>query len=546
MAPLPVLLCLLAAVDPPPAAASAQDPDPGAVADVLALEVDAGDGPLWARAGLAARYTLQAAIPSTLVLYDVASLSYAASAYLAPGPSQGYASGLAFVSAGWEPLSWLGFRLDVDTGLVRSQSFPATTTVCPSAASPSGLAPVGSATCDAPARYVLQTTAYGPSEITSNGQSFADEASQTAFIRQLYAEVVAGRAGAFHARLGRQRLRVADGFVYDDWGLGLDLDLDLGAIGPPFAFSASVFYPSRAWPTGTAWKYPVVAATAEWTPSLGEWVGVWGAWSRDASGDAASVLRQGLVQNQVLELLQTSPGSAAYRAASRRLAVLQNASTTGTSNLGWLGASGRLDLAGWGDVRFTLGAAFGTVGSAAGAAGGSASVPVLGWLATARLTAQPGGGWTLSPFLIWLTGDSLPSTQQILSGSGTWNGFLAISPYVTATNLFFQGGISESYADRRTSGSGVNARGVVAPGIQVGFTPGHGVDLVAKAAWLWADEASGFGGVSYGPEVDLNASWSPWRWLAVLAEADVLALGNFFPQGGVARRFIVGVNVSTP
>ena len=552
MAPLPVLLCLLAAVDTPPAAASAPGTgagDPagaGASPDVLALELESGDGPLWARAGLAARYTLQAALPSTLALYDVAALSYAASSYLAPGPAQGYASGLAFVSAGWEPLSWLGFRLDVDSGLVRSQSFPATTVVCPSATSPSGLAPVGSVTCDGQARYLLQTTTDGPSEITSNGQSFADEASQTAFIRQFYAEFTAGRAGAFHARLGRQRLRVADGFVYDDWGLGLDLDLDLGAIGPPFAFSASVFYPSRAWPTGSAWQYPVVAATAEWTPSLGEWVGIWGAWSRDATGDATAVLRQGLEENQVLELLRTSPGSAAYRAASRRLAALQNAASTGTSNLGWLGASGRLDLSGWADVRFTLGAAFGTVGSASGATGGSASVPVTGWLASARLNAQPGGGWTLSPFFVWLTGDSLPSTQQILSGSGTWSGFLAISPYITATNLFFQGGISESYADRRASGSGVNARGVVAPGIQVGFIPARGVDLVAKAAWLWADEVGGFGGSSYGPEVDLNVSWSPWRWLAVLAEADVLALGNFFPQGGLARRFIVGVNVTTP
>jgi len=56
----------------------------------------------------------------------------------------------------------------------------------------------------------------------------------------------------------------------------------------------------------------------------------------------------------------------------------------------------------------------------------------------------------LSPFFAWLTGDSPPSSQQIASGSGTWGGFLAISPYITATNLFFQGGIAESYADRPT------------------------------------------------------------------------------------------------
>ena len=515
---------------------------------MLALELEPDDASLWARAGLAARYTGQGGLPSTQVLFDQAGEVFATGLYLTPGASQGYASGLVFVAAGWEATSWLGFRLDVDSGLVRSQSFPATVVVCTSATSPSGLAPEGAGACTTTARLTLATTTDGPREVTSNGLSFPEEASQTAFIRQVYAEATAGRAGAFHARLGRQRLRIADGFVYDDWGLGLDLDLDVGAFGPPLAFSASAFYPSRAWPTGTAWRYPAVAFTAEWTPSLGEWVGLWGAWSSDATGDAASILQQGLVEGQVVELEATTPGSVAYRAASRRLAVLLNSPEGGTTSLGWAGVSGRLELSSSSEVRFTAGAAFGTVGTTA-ASGGAAvpvEVPALGWLLSARLTVQPGSGFTLSPFFIWLTGDSPPSSQQIASGSGTWGGFLAISPYITATNLFFQGGIAESYADRRASGSGVNARGVVAPGVQVGWTPGHGLDATLKAAWLWADQPSGFGGSSYGPEVDLNLSWSPWRWLSVLAEADLLAMGDFFPGQGLARKFILGVNVSTP
>ena len=525
--------------------ASAGDAPPAS--DTLALELLADDAPLWARAGLSPRYTWQAGLPSTLVLFDGAAQAFAADRYLTPGPSQGYASGILFASAGWEATGWLGFRLDLDSGLVRSQSFPSTAVVCQSLTSPSGLTIASGGSCVGQVRYSLATTTAGPREITSNGQSFSSEASQTAFIRQLYADVSAGRAGAFHARLGRQRLRIADGFVYDDWGLGLDLDLDVGAFGPPLTFSASVFYPSRAWPTGSAWKYPVVAATAEWTPSLGEWVGLWGAWSSDSTGDAAAILRQGLVENGVLELLQTTPGSAAYKAASRRMAILLTTPARGSSSLGWIGASGRLELNAWSEVRFTAGIAFGTLGALASTtlATTPIEVPTLGWLLSARLVAQPGSGFTISPFFIWLTGDSPPSTQQILSGSGSWGGFLAISPYITALNLFFQGGISESYADRRASASGVNARGVVAPGLEVRWSKGD-FDATVKAAWLWSDEPSALGGVSYGPEVDLNLSWSPWRWLALLAEADVLALGNFFPGQGVARKFILGVNLSTP
>jgi hypothetical protein len=534
-------LALLAAV----LLASAGDGPPAS--DTLALELDTEDAPLWARAGIAPRYTWQAGLPSTLVLFDGAARAFAADRYLTPGPALDYASGLVFVSAGWTATSWLGFRLDLDSGLVRSQRFPSTATVCPSPTSPSGLALASGGGCSTSVRYTLATTTPGPSELTSNGQSFASEASQTAFIRQLYVEASAGRAGALHAKLGRQRLRIADGFVYDDWGLGLDVDLDVGAFGPPLAFSASVFYPSRAWPSGSDWKYPVVAATAEWTPSLGEWVGLWGAWSSDSTGDAAAILEQGLVENDVVELLRTTPGSIAYRAASRRMANLLTSPSRGSSSLGWIGASGRLELSTWSEVKFTAGVAFGTVGTygSTALAATPVDVPALGWLLSARVVAQPGGGFTISPFFIWLTGDATPSTQQVLSGSGTWGGFLAISPYITATNLFFQGGISESYADRQASASGVNARGVVAPGLEVRWSSGS-FDATAKVARLWADEASALGGASYGPEADLNLSWSPWRWISLLAEADVLAMGNFFPGQGLARKFILGVNVSTP
>ena len=200
-------------------------------------------------------------------------------------------------------------------------------------------------------------------------------------------------------------------------------------------------------------------------------------------------------------------------------------------------------------MRFTAGAAFGTVG----ATGRRERRPPRRrgpdpGLAPLGAPHRAAGIRVHGESVLHLADRRLPARRasRSLSGSGSWGGFLAISPYITATNLFFQGGIAESYADRRASGSGVNARGVVAPGVQVGWTPGHGFDATLKAAWLWADQPSGFGGSSYGPEVDLNLSWSPWRWLSVLAEADLLAMGDFFPGQGLARKFILGVNLSTP
>lgn len=546
---LPVLALLVASA--PDAAPDAPLPDDGEL-DILAGELaDGGDARLWGRAGLALRFTAQAALPSSAVLFDTATNLFAADRYLAPGPAESYASGLLFVSGGWQPLDWLGFRLDVDSGLVRRQSFPAAALVCTSPSTPSGLvtAPGGMCMDMRGGQFTLSTTTDADPRVTSNGQPFADEASQTLFIRQLYADVQAGRAGLFRAKVGRQRLRIADGFVYDDWGLGVDLDLDLGAVGPPVAAGLSVFYPTRGWPSGTQWSTPVVSATLEWLPSLGEWLGLWGAFSSDPGGDAYSILEQGFVESEVGRLWQYAPGTPEYIRASRSLAVLLTAQPRGSSTLGWLGASGRLEVGARNEARFTLGLAMGTIGAQLSQQGAPVrvDVPVLGWMTSLRWTTQPGGGFTISPFFIWLTGQDATSAQQMASGgAGTWTGFLAVSPYITATNLFFRGGISESYADRRAAASGVNARGVVTPGVEVGWSPGAGFDLTLKAAWLWADRVGPAGGPSYGPEVDLNASWSPWPWLAVLAEGDLLAMGNFFPGQALARRFILGVNVTTP
>jgi hypothetical protein len=540
------LVALLAAApegapDPPP---------PGDPEDILASELAAGgDDALWARAGLALRATGRAAIPSTAVLFDAAASAFATGRYLAPGPAEWFASGLAFVAAGWQATPWLGFRLDLDSGLVRSTRFPATASVCATRDTPSGLQVADGAQCIGALRFPLSTTAEDPARITSNGQPFANEASQTLFVRQLYADVQVGKAGLFRAKVGRERLRVADGLIYDDWGLGVDLDLDLGAVGPPLAIGLSVFYPTRGWPSGPQWAHPVVAGTVEWIPSLGEWLGVWGAFSSDPGGDAYAILQQGFVESEVARLGASAPGSAEYVRASRSLAVLLTARPQGSSTLGWAGISGRLEVGSRNEARFTAGVAVGTVGAQLNLVGAPArvDVPVLGWMASLRWTSQPGSGFTVSPFLVWMTGEDGTSAESLAAGTaGTWSGFLAVSPFITATNLFFQGGIAEAYADRRATASGVNARGVVAPGVEVGWSPGAGVELALKAAWLWADRVGPAGGASYGPEVDLNVSWSPTRWLAVLAEADVLALGNFFPGPAVARQFILGVNLVTP
>jgi len=516
---------------------------------------EAGGDRFWARAGLQLRFTAEGGIANDMVLYNTAANLFAANQFLAPQAPDSYFSGLAFVSSGLVAASWLDFRLDLDSGLVRGEQLPLSALVCYSARTQSGVIVAGPNSCRATGVLstfsgYLPTTQLGGSQVTSNGQPIGEEFDSSLFIRQLYADLTGGPAGYLRARVGRQRLRIADGIVYDDWGLGLDVDGDIGAIGPPLEANASVFLPTRYWPSASQWASPVATFTLNWLPALGDYVGVWAVYSHDSTGDANQVLREGFIATDVERLLSNPIGSANYVNASRQLAKLIASPPIGTSDLWWVGVSGRVHFGDRQEARFTAGANLGTVssyGAGVAALPQAVQVPVLAWEVSLHWLSLLGSGFRVNPFFLWLSGDDPAQEQQAALGvPRRHTGFLSISPFLTETNLFFQGGISEAYADRQLANSGVNARGVITPGLEAGWTPTPSVDVAGKGAFLWSDTDGPFGGRVYGPEFDLNASWDALPWLAVLGELDFLAEGNFFPQRALSRRLIVGVDLTTP
>ena len=121
-----------------------------------------------------------------------------------------------------------------------------------------------------------------------------------------------------------------------------------------------------------------------------------------------------------------------------------------------------------------------------------------------------------------------------------------MTPFVTATNLFFGGGLSESFAARQATAPGVSGRGVIAPGLALEVDLPAEVDLTARAAWLLAEDAGPYGGKVYGTEVDLTVRWSPLRWLSLAAEADLLLPGDFFGGDRAISKVILAVDLLTP
>ena len=527
---------------------------PAPLAAVLALALAApalagDDAEVRGRALLHLRLTDVRNLPDGEVLFDPTTRSFAVQNYLGPGPSESYASSV--VSAGLDGSAFsdrLRFALTADTGEVRRMRFPRTAYACRSDLSPTGLDLAGSPGCMGALRVPVPSTLPGPAELTSNLRPIAEEAEATLFVREAFVAVGLGRAAFATLRAGRKRMVVGDGFVYDDYGLGVEADLDLGAIGPPLDVALAAFYPPRDFPTGTGLRSPLLALRVDVVPSLFEHAGIFAAFAHDETGSVPELFRSASIESQVMRLRGTAPGSPEYVAASRILAATLGRRLEGSSNLAWAGTSGHLLLGGGHEASWTAALLAGRIHLLVPQVGlppREVDVGALGKLVSLRWRKALGAA-SVGGFFLWLSGDLPPEEKVRLGLSRDYRGFLGVAPYVTATNLFFLGGVSESFAARQATAPGVNARGVIAPGLTASWDPVTGLALDAKGALLLADEVGPFGGRVYGPEVDVSATWAPASWISVVAEGDALWPVDFFDSRRTVTKLVLGVNLVTP
>ena len=505
----------------------------------------ADEGDLRLRLVLHGRYTVRQNTPRATLLYDRAARAFDLGPYLRTTGADRYGSILA--SAGVEGLHGrFRWGLSADTGELRETAFPEVAPVC-FAETSTGLDVVGSGSCntglvrDRPRLVTaVEETRLGASRITSNGRPFEDEASSTLLLRDAWAGVAFGRNDFALVKVGRKRFTVGDGFVYDDWATGAEATFDLGAIGPSWDLGASIFYPTRDLPDlgGTT---PMLALRADYLPSLFEHAGAFLVLYRDQTDGVVELFRGALAESSVVRLLDPATTEAARVAEARTLAVIMGAQARSEARLVWIGTSGNLRVAPRVRLEWTGAIDVGklTLHLDTQDVEGDA----FGQLAHVRLRAQAWREIELGAFFLFLSGD-LPPTEKSRRGvSPRYGGFLGIAPFVTATNIFFNGGVSESFASRQATAPGVNGRGVIAPGLTASWDPSLSFGVDARAAYLLADETGPFGGRVYGPELDLELSWSPARWITLAAEGDVLFPGSFFAGRGPVTKVVLGVDL---
>jgi hypothetical protein len=507
-------------------------------------------GAVRVEASLHLRWTSLANRPSNDVLFDPATRTFDLAHYLVTEGHQQYGSAFAaFRLDGRHLAGALRWTLAFDTGELRRRREPELVDVCASSTSPTGLDLAGQPGCRTlPGVVPLESTTLGPARLTSNGRTVKEELEATLLIREARVAFTFGKAGFATVRAGRSRYAVADGLIHDDYATGADVALDLGALGPPFELRAAVFQPTRDWARTVEGISPMVVLRADWLPSLFEHAGLFLAARRDRTGSVAELFRGALAEDAVIRLAGLEPGMPGYAARAQYLAGLLAAAPDAEAALAWAGVSGSLLVLPGHRLEFTGALQGGELQRLGTDAAGQPleDVRLTGRAVSLRWTWSPASWLGVTPWFLYLSGDRPPTEKRRLGLPQGYAGFLGVAPYVTSTNLFFLGGLSETFAARLATAPGVSGRGVIAPGLSAeADLPGE-VGLVGRAAWLRAEDAGPYGGRTYGTELDLTARWWVRPWLALAAEGDVLLPGDFFGGDRAVSKVVLGLDLLTP
>jgi len=288
--------------------------------------------------------------------------------------------------------------------------------------------------------------------------------------------------------------------------------------------------------------------------SLFDHLGAFAAYFHDDGGEVANLFRGSVVETSTLRLQGLVPApsvvnptgtfASPYQQEARILAAALGGRVEGSADLVWAGLAAGLTP--WRSHRFAAAAALST-GTVRFTIPLAFEMSVLGWAATASWEVRVHRDLLLGLRFLWLSGDAPPEDKARFNLPETYRGFLGVAPWVTATNLFFKGGLSETFAARQASAPGVNGRGVFGPVARAVWEPSERFLAEVKAAWLEAPEPGPFGGRVYGPEVDVNLRWSPLSWLSVSLEADQLWSDDFYgPDPAPVRKVIASVDLYSP
>ncbi len=392
------------------------------------------------------------------------------------------------------PVDWLGLEVGLDTGLV----------------------------------------SLGRGGARMDGIALGERLKETLLLGETFAELQLGEAGMVQVRAGKLIVAVGDGVVFDGYGLGVELDVDPSYADPEW----QVFGRARALLADATFT-----AAGKQSPlfelELGRRFGdhgtaaVFGALFVDGGDELEPVMRSALFSGRL--------GQACDRRAADAVPCDGSGVDVATRGLiGWTGVHGRwrserLEVRGaavlqWGsvDARLLFLDAQDRVRSL------GADIALSGALGSLEATWRVVDALALRGFGIAATGEGGFVRRPAEQGYG---GFLALTPRLPLTALFYGGGLSTTLQSLTVSAVSPNGSGLVSGGAGVEVTPwGDAVVLALSGALMAATHARPSGGF-YGAEVDARVD------VALSGELALFGSGALFVPGGYYGDVPLGVQV---
>ena len=150
-----------------------------------------------------------------------------------------------------------------------------------------------------------------------------------------------------------------------------------------------------------------------------------------------------------------------------------------------------------------------------------------------------GGDWYVSGFGVYIAGNGglreLSKDLQVDASESRVKqevaNFMSVVPYLGHTNIFFNGGLDQSFSRRDVTLAGVAGRGVAAYGLACEGSVGKRVYVNFGLASLWATHPSPISGSRfYGLELNQAASVKLGGGFSTALQVDVLRTGKFFAE----------------
>jgi len=350
-----------------------------------------------------------------------------------------------------------------------------------------------------------------------------NERSEDAFFQQGYFESFFLDPYGVAFKVGQQHVVAGDSYVLDDFllagqvGLNLDRMLDLPAelyLSAVRVAGSSLYFQLRA-------LHPF-SSDEKISLSLG--------WLHDTEGFFSEI------QQEIVALLPKAPPQAASLRSRGEilwatLSLQKAVSSFRFSLVGILNAGSLSMVRRNGRNRLE-----------------SYRVPALGYLVDVQVGRNLTDRLYVDAFYLMASG------EDDMAGSLRWgerlDAFVSIVPFITRTNLFFNGGINDVLSTRAFDTAGSDARGFGVPGVSMSCSFTERISAVWKGAFLFAtaDPPARAAGRGYGWETDLMGFWDLGRHVRLSVEADLFLPGDFYrrvdrPPPDTAYRIMGGVDL---